>query len=125
MYGSPVLEAAREYPFASLTGCEVEVWVCEDMYRDNTEWASLWPLVARRAAFGVFLDHLGGWAARGVWAETAELLALGRPVWWFNSGEPAERFGFGPVNFGDFRFRHCRVGLGWPRPACSSRSRPL
>src|SRR5208337_1771284 len=65
LYGSPVLEAAREYPFADLTGCPVEVWVAEDMYRSNPEWAALWPLVRRRADCAVFLDR-HGWVARGV-----------------------------------------------------------
>ena len=67
------------------------------MYRDNDQWFALWPLVAREAAFGVFLDHLG-WVARG--SRGAEgLRALGRPVWWFCGGEPTDCFGFGPANY--------------------------
>lgn len=125
LYGSPVLEAAREYPFAELTGCPVTVWCAEDLYRDNTEWAAHWPLVRRHADCAVFLDHLDGWTARGVRVEAEGLLALGKRVWWFNSGEPTERFGFGPVNFADFKYRHCRVGLGYQRPARSVRGWPL
>jgi hypothetical protein len=124
LYGTPVLEAAREYPFSDLIGCPVEVWVAEDLYRSNPEWQALWPLVRRRADYAVFLDHLGGWVSRGVWAETAELLALGRRVWWFNGGEPAERFGFGP-RCGEWKSRYRRVGLGYGRPARSTRTRPL
>jgi hypothetical protein len=81
--------------------------------------------VRRQAAFGVFLDHYGGWVARGTWAETVELMALGRPVWWFNSGEPSGRFGFGPPRQGDYARFHRRVGLGFGRPVVSSRTRPL
>ena len=125
IYGTPVLEAAREFPFHTLTGCRVRVLVCEDLYRGNREWFALWPEVRRQAAYGVFLDHFGGWVARGTWAESVELLALGRPVWWFNSGEPTERFGFGPPRPGDFARFHRRVGLGWGRPVLTSRTRPL
>ena len=77
------------------------------------------------AAYGVFLDHYGGWVARGTWAETAELMALGIPVWWFNSGEPADRFGFGPPRPGDYARFHRRVGLGYGRPVLATRTRPL
>ena len=125
LYGTPALEAAREYPFADLTGCEVEVWCAEDMYRDNDQWAAWWPLVAREAAYGVFLDHLGGWVARGVRVEAEGLRALGRPVWWFCGGQPTERYGFGPANFADFKYRHSRVGLGYGRPARRTRDSPL
>lgn len=124
MYGSAALEAAREYPFAALTGCEVTVWCAEDMYRDNKQWAAYWPLVARQAVFGVFLD-LGGWVARGVRVETLGLLNLGRRVWWFNQGEPTERFGFSASNYADFKYRHCRVGLGYGRPVRRVRDHPL
>jgi hypothetical protein len=124
LYGTPTLEAAREYPFHALTGCRVKVLVAEDLYRNTREWFALWPEVRRQAAFGVFLDHYGGWVARGTWAESAELMALGRPVWWFNGGEPADRFGFGPPRPDYARF-HRRVGLGWGRPVVSSRTRPL
>jgi hypothetical protein len=124
LYGSPTLEAAREYPFSDLTGYPVDVWCAEDLYRSNPEWQALWPLVRSRADCAVFLDHLGGWVSRGVWAESAELLALGRRVWWFNQGEPAERFGFGPRH-GDWKGRYRRVGLGYGRPVRRTRDRPL
>jgi hypothetical protein len=125
LYGSPALEAAREFPFDTLTGCPVKLLVCEDLYRGNREWFSLWPEVRRQAAFGVFLDHYGGWVARGTWAETVELLALGRPVWWWCGGEPTDRFGFGPPRQGDYARFHRRVGLGWGRPVLTTRTRPL
>ena len=124
LYNTPVLEAAREYPFPSLTGCPVDVWVAEDMYRSNPEWAALWPLVRRRADFAVFLDR-HGWVARGVRVEAEGLLAAGRRVWWFNSGEPTERFGFGPANRADWGYRYCRVGLGYRRPVRKTRDMPL
>jgi len=124
LYGSPALEAAREYPFATLTGCPVEVWCAEDMYRSNPEWAALWPLVRRRADFAVFLDR-HGWVGRGVRVEAEGLLAAGKPVWWWCGGEPTGAWGFGPPNFADFRFRHSRVGLGWPRPVRRTRECPL
>jgi hypothetical protein len=127
IYGTPVLEAAREFPFHMLTGCRVDVWVCEDLYRSNPEWQARWPEVRSRAAFGVFLDHMGGWVARGTWAETAELMVLGRPVWWFNGGEPTDRFGFGPAvgRGGDWARLYRRVGLGWGRPVLTTRTKPL
>ena len=124
LYGTPLLEAAREYPFHTLTGCPVRVLVAEDLYRNTKEWFALWPEVRRQAAYGVFLDHLGGWVARGTWAETAELMALGRPVWWWCGGEPTDRFGFGPAG-GDWKGRYRRVGLGWSRPCLSARAMPL
>jgi len=124
MYGSPVLEAAREYPFADLTGCPVEVWVAEDMYRSNPEWAALWPLVRKRADCAVFLDR-HGWVARGVRVEAEGLLAAGKRVWWFHDGEPTESFGFGPPNFADFKYRFSRVGLGYRRPVRRTRDCPL
>lgn len=124
MYGSPALEAAREYPFADLTGYPVKVWCAEDLYRDNTHWAALWPLVRKRADCAVFLDR-HGWVARGVRVEAEGLLAAGKRVWWFNSGEPTESFGFGPVNFADFKYRYSRVGLGYRRPVRRTRDCPL
>jgi hypothetical protein len=124
IYGTPTLEAAREFPFHTLTGCKVRLLVCEDLYRGNKEWFSLWPEVRRQAAYGVFLDHLGGWVARGTWAETVELMALGRPVWWFCKGEPTDGFGFGPAG-GDWKGRFRRVGLGYGRPVLMTRTRPL
>ena len=125
LYGTPTLEAAREFPFSSLTGCPVRVLVAEDLYRNTKEWFALWPEVRRQAAFGVFLDHLGGWVARGTWAESVELMALGRPVWWFCNGDPTERFGFGPARPGDFARFHRRVGLGYGRPVLTTRTKPL
>ena len=125
LYGSSVLEEAREYPFADLAGEPVTVWCAEDLYRDSAEWAALWPLVRRRADCAVFLDHLGGWVARGVRVEAEGLLALGKPVWWFCDGQPTDRFGFGPVNFADWSHRHCRVNLAHRRPVRSTRSFPL
>ena len=124
LYGSPVLEMAREFPFSSLTGCPVRLLVAEDLYRSTREWHALWPEVRRQAAYGVFLDHLGGWVARGTWAESVELMALGRPVWWWCGGEPTDRFGFGPANMRDWKGRFRRMGLGWNRPCMPSR-RPL
>ncbi|HLI39591.1 MAG TPA: hypothetical protein VKV80_19955 [Streptosporangiaceae bacterium] len=124
LYRSPVLEAAREYPFPGLAGYPVTVWCAADLYRSNPEWQALWPAVRRRADCAVFLDHLGGWVSRGVWAEAAELLALGRRVWWFNHGQPAARFGFGPRR-GEWAGRYRRVGLGYPRPARGTIAAPL
>ena len=57
LYRTPTLEAARENPFHTLTGCPVRLLVCEDLYRGTREWFALWPEVRRQAAFGVFLDH--------------------------------------------------------------------
>ena len=124
LYGSPALEAAREFPFSTLTGCPVEVWVAEDMYRSNPEWAALWPLVRRRADYAVFLDR-GGWVARGVRVEAEGLLAAGKRVWWFCNGEPTESYGFGPSNRSDWQHRYCRVGLGYRRPVRRTRECPL
>jgi hypothetical protein len=125
LYGTEVLEEAREYPYADLTGCPVEVLCAEDLYRDNAEWAALWPVVRKRADCAVFLDHLNGWVARGVRVEADGLLALGKPVWWFCGGQPTDRFGFGPPDFADWRMRHCRVGLGYQRPVRSAKMRPI
>src|SRR2546429_591587 len=100
LYGTPVLEAAREYPFHTLTGCPVKVLVAEDLYRNTKEWHALWPEVRRQAAYGVFLDHLGGWIARGTWAEASELMALGRPVWWWCGGGAAGPVGVWPPRRG-------------------------
>jgi hypothetical protein len=123
LYGSPVMEAAREYPFATLAGYPVKLWVAEDMYRSNPEWAALWPLVRRHADCAVFLDR-NGWVARGVRVEAEGLLAAGKRVWWFHDGEPTEWFGFGPVR-ADFKYRYSRVGLGYRRPVRSTRDHPL
>lgn len=123
LYGTPVMEAAREYPFATLAGYPVKLWVAEDMYRSNPEWAALWPLVRRHADCAVFLDR-NGWVARGVRVEAEGLLAAGKRVWWFHDGEPTERFGFGPVR-ADFKYRYSRVGLGFQRPVRATRDCPL
>ncbi len=125
LYGTPAIEAAREYPFSSLLGSPVQVLACEDLYASTAEWNARWPGVRRRADCGVFLDHLGGWVARGTFVEVSHLLADGKPVWWFNSGEPTGRFGFGPPRHGDWRLRHRRVGLGYGRPCVAARHRPL
>ena len=124
LYDTPVLEAAREFPFATLTGYPVTIWCAEDLYRSNTEWAALWPLVRRRSDCAVFLDR-GGWIARGVRVEAEGLLAAGKRVWWFNGGEPTERFGFGPSNRADWPHRYCRVGLGYGRPVRKVKGYPL
>ena len=123
LYNTPVLESAREFPFPTLTGCPVDVWCAEDMYRSNPEWAALWPLVRRRADFAVFLDRHGG-VARGVRVEAEGLLAAGKRVWWFHDGEPTESFGFGPAR-ADYRYRYSRVGLGYGRPVRRTREMPL
>ena len=123
LYNTPVLESAREFPFPTLTGCPVDVWCAEDMYRSNPEWAALWPLVRRRADFAVFLDR-HGWVARGVRVEAEGLLAAGKRVWWFHDGEPTESFGFGPAR-ADYRYRYSRVGLGYGRPVRRTREMPL
>jgi hypothetical protein len=123
LYGTPALEAAREFPFSALTGCPVRVLVAEDLYRNTKQWFALWPEVRRQAAYGVFLD-VNGWVARGTWAESAELMALGRPVWWFCGGQPTDRFGFGPAG-GDWKGRYRRVGLGYGHPCLAARTKPL
>lgn len=125
LYGSAVLAAAREYPFESLTGCEVRVECAEDLYGSNAEWAALWPSVRRRTACAVFLDHLGGWVSRGVYVEVQHLLADGKPVWWWCGGNPTEKFGFGPGVRGDWQYRYRRVGLGYPRPIRRVISKPF
>jgi hypothetical protein len=125
LYGTPMLEHVREYPFGTLTGCKVKLEVCEDLYRSNREWQVWWPQVRRRAAYGVFLDHLGGWVARGTYCEVQGLLEDGKPVFWFNHGQPTDRFGFGPGKRGDWAYRYRRVGLGWGRPVRISQNWPL
>jgi hypothetical protein len=120
-----MLQEAREFPFETLTGCPVEILVCEDLYASSEEWHARWPGVRRRTDFGVFLDHLGGWVARGTWVEVNHLLADGKPVFWFRDGEPTDRFGFGPGMRGDWAGRYRRVGLRYGRPVRNSLSRPL
>jgi hypothetical protein len=125
LYGTTALEEAREYPFDELAGYPVTVLCAEDLYPDNATWAALWPLVRKRADCAVFLDHLGGWVARGVRVETDGLLALGKPVWWFCGGQPTGRFAFGPPDFADWSHRHCRVSLACRRPVRTVRSFPV
>lgn len=97
LYCTPALAAARGYPFASLTGFPVDVQCAEGMFPDTRSWAAAWPALRLRYAAGVFVDHLGGFVSRGVWAEACDLAGnLDVPVWWFNGGDPVRRFGFGP-----------------------------
>ena len=108
LYWTPVLAAAKQYPFATLTGCPVTVESPEGMFPDARSWGAAWPALRERYAFGVFLDR-DGWVSRGVWAEACDLHSLGRAVWWFNSGEPVRRFGFGPGIPGDWAYRYRSV----------------
>jgi hypothetical protein len=125
LYGTPVLEAAREFPFHTLTGCPVRVLVAEDLYRNTKEWQALWPEVRRQAAYGVFLD-VNRWVARGTYLEVCGLLSDNKPVWWFCDGDPTDRFGFSPDGIrGDWGYRYRRVGLGYGGPVQASWSRPL
>lgn len=105
LYWTDVLAEAKRFPFETLTGCPVEVECAEGMFPDARSWAAAWPSLRERYSFGVFLDHLGGWVPRGVWAEACDLAGMDKPVWWFNSGKPARRFGFGPGRPGDWK--HC------------------
>lgn len=106
LYGSPVLAAAREYPFEKLTGCAVELAVAADLYHCNRCWIAAWPELRARIRFGVFLDHLGGWVGRGTFAEVMELLGLGRPVWWYRGGDPTDSFRFGDADYHDWGGRY-------------------
>lgn len=98
LYWSGTLAEAKAYPFAGLAGCPVEVECAEGMFPDTRSWAAAWPELRLRYQFGVFLDHYGGWVSRGVWAEACDLHLQGKPVWWFNGGDPVRRFGFGPAD---------------------------
>jgi hypothetical protein len=98
LYWTPVLAEAKRYPFASLTGHPVEMECAEGMFPDTASWAAAWPSLRERYSCGVFLDHLGGWVSRGVWAEACDLHLQGKPVWWFGGGHPVRRFGFGPAD---------------------------
>lgn len=106
LYRSPVLAAAREYSFETLTGCPVDVECAEDLWCCNKCWVAAWPALRERIGFGVFLDQLGGWVGRGVFAEVMELLALSRPVWWWNGGKPTDGFRFGDANYRDWAGRY-------------------
>jgi hypothetical protein len=109
LYDSPVLAAARKYPFETLTGCPVKLEVAADLYCCNKCWVASWPELRARIRFGVFLDHLDGWVARGTFAEVMELLGLGVPVWWLNEGQPVDCFKFGPANYRDWAGYYRRV----------------
>ena len=110
LYGSDVLAQARGFPFGTLTGCPVAVECADGMFPDTRSWAAAWPQLRERYAFGVFLDHLGGWVSRGVWAEACDLAGnLGLPVWWFNGGVPVRRWGFGPADNAQWAGRYRQV----------------
>ena len=68
LYGTDVLAQARQFPFGTLAG-PVTVDCAEGMFPDAAAWAAAWPALRERYSFGVFLDHLGGWVPRGVFAE--------------------------------------------------------
>lgn len=102
LYSSPVLAAARLYPFETLTGCPVHVECAADLYCCNKCWIASWPGLRARIRFGVFLDHLDGWVGRGTFAEVMELLGLSVPVWWYRGGEPTDCFKFGAPNYRDW-----------------------
>jgi len=105
LYRSPILAAARQYPFETLTGCPVELVVAADLFCCNKCWIAQWPELRARIRFGVFLDHLNGWVGRGTFAEVMELLGLSVPVWWYRGGEPTDSFRFGPRH-GDWKGRY-------------------
>ena len=106
LYTSPVLAAARGYPFETLTGCAVQVEVAADLWCCNVCWKAAWPGLRARIRYGVFLDHLGGFVGRGTFAEVMELLALSVPVWWYRGGEPTDCFRFGDANYKDWGGRY-------------------
>ena len=106
LYKSAVLAEAREYPFGTLTGCEIELVCAADLWCCNRCWVAAWPRLRERIGFGVFLDHLDGWVGRGTFAEVMELLGLGRPVWWWNGGKPVDGFRFGDANYRDWGGRY-------------------
>lgn len=110
LYGSDVLAEARRFPFESLTSCPVAVECAEGMFPDTRSWAAAWPSLRERYAFGVFLDHLGGWVSRGVWAEACDLAGnLGRPVWWLSGSGPVRRWGFGLADNAQWAGRYRQV----------------
>ena len=109
LYGSPVLAAARQFPFEALTGRPVKLEVAADLWCCNRCWVAQWPALRARIRYGVFLDHLGGFVGRGTFAEVMELLGLSRPVWWWRGGEPTDSFRFGEANYRDWKGRYRRV----------------
>ena len=109
LYTSPLLAAARQYPFETLTGCPVELVVAADLFCCNKCWIASWPALRARIRFGVFLDHLDGFVGRGTFAEVMELLGLGRPVWWYRDGQPTDSFRFGDANYRDWARYYRRV----------------
>lgn len=104
LYWTPAVAQAREYPFGELAGHPVRVECAEGMFPDARSWAAAWPVLRHRYSAAVFLDHLGGWVPRGVWAEVCDLAGMGKPVWWFNGGDPVARFRFGPGRPGDWKY---------------------
>ena len=108
LYWSDTLAEAKRYPFESLTGYPVTVEAAEGMFPDARSWAAAWPALRERYSCGVFLDR-DGWVSRGVYAEVCDLAGMGKRVWWFRSGEPTDRFGFGPGVRGDWAFRYRSV----------------
>lgn len=104
LYWTGVVAEAKCYPFERLTRFPVEVECAEGMFPDTRSWAAAWPVLRQKYACGVFLDD-GGWVSRGVWAEVSDLASMGKPVWWFNRGDPVARFGFGPGKPGDWKHR--------------------
>lgn len=109
LYQSPLLAAARQYPFETLTGCPVKLEVAADLWCCNRCWVAQWPALRARIRYGVFLDHLGGFVGRGTFAEVMELLALKVPVWWHRDGQPTDSFRFGPADYKDWGGRYRRV----------------
>ena len=106
LYKTPLLAAARDFPFETLTGCPVELVVAADLFCCNACWKASWPELRSRIRFGVFLDHIDGFVGRGTFAEVMELLGLGRPVWWYRDGEPTDSFKFGAANYRDWAGRY-------------------
>jgi hypothetical protein len=121
LYESPVLAAARQYPFETLTGCPVDLVVAADLYCCNQHWIATWPALRARIKFGVFLDHLGEWVARGTFAEVMELLGLSVPVWWLRDGRPVDSFKFSEANYRDWGGRYRRV---MPAPQAAAEALP-
>ena len=109
LYQSPALAAARRFPFSTLAGCDVDLVVAADLWCCNRCWITAWPELRARIRFGAFLDHLGGFVGRGVFAEVMELLGLGVPVWWLNGDRATDSFRFGPANYRDWGGRYRRV----------------
>ena len=109
LYDSPVLATARQYPFETLTGCPVDLVVAADLYCCNKHWIATWPGLRAKIRYGAFLDHLGGYVGRGVFAEVMELLGLGVPVWWLDGDRAVDSFRFGDANYRDWGGRYRRV----------------